>query len=144
MVQAPVSAGADATVQGPSLQVVIDDIRFAKSPGRFYEVYINLPGPADASGPDSLYFGGSISFFALSTNHGAGHAAGGAPAGKTSVIDITEAVGRLRAAGKLGDDIKVTLIERSAKPRPGLVVPPAAAPPPKVTIGSIRLQHSGE
>ena len=144
-VQAPApGAPPMPTVQGPSLQVVVDDIRFDRSPGRFYEVYVNLPQPADAKGPASIYYAGSISFFALSTQHGHGRAMLGGQAGKSAVVDVTEAVARLRAVGRLGNDIKVTLIERSAKPRPGVVGAPMAAPPPRVTIGSIRLQRSGE
>ena len=132
--------------QGPAaesaLQVVVEDIRFDRSPGRFYEVYINLPQPTDATGPTSDYYAGSISFFALATQHG--HAMAGAPATRSAVIDITEAAARLRASGRLNDDIKVTLVERSAKPKPGVVGAPMAAPAPRVTIGSVRLQRSGE
>ncbi|WZP00961.1 tyrosinase family protein [Isosphaeraceae bacterium EP7] len=141
----PGEGGAAIPVEGATLQIVIDDIRFDQSPGRFYEAYINLPGQADAGGPGSLYFAGSISFFSLSASHGGGHVMGDGPASKSAVIDATEAVVRLRAAGKLVDDLKVTLIERSARPRRNIVGAPVQAQlhPPRVTIGAIRLQYSG-
>ncbi len=133
---------------GHTIQVVIDDIRFDKSPGRSYELYVNLPDPSEAKGPGSLYYGGSLSFFALSSrSHGhAGHGMEAQNGGKTATIDITDAAARLNAAGKLGNEIKVTLIERSSSPKPGVAAAPAGNNPParRVTIGSIKLQYSGD
>ena len=66
--------------------------------------------------------------------------------GATQVIDVTKAVTRLKALGKLQGDMKVTLIERGGRRRPRAVgaAPRVAAAPPKVTIGAIRLMKIGE
>lgn len=136
-------AGIASVPDAPRVQVAIDDIKFEGSPGRNYAVYLNLPGPADATGPKSPYYAGLLSFFALHNHDQAGHAMGG---GKTAVIDVTEAVHRLRAMGKMQGDIKVTLVEVKAKPsrRPRIAAAPRPAPPaPRVTIGSIRLLKTG-
>jgi hypothetical protein len=148
--QAAPGAEPPAT-EGPALRLAIEDIRFDASPGRFYEVYLNLPDPKEATGPDSPYFAGTLSFFGLHGPHDPAHAMA-TTRGKTQLIDVTEAVRRLQTDGKLqGEQLKVTLIERrmrggrpraAAAPPPG-VAAPAPPPAPRVTIGAIRLLRVG-
>lgn len=143
---------ADPMAEGPAVRVAVEDIRFDAPPGRIYEVYLNLPDPAEATGPRSPYFAGTISFFGLPMDHAGGHPTA-TTRGATAVVDVTEAVGRLREQGKLQDEVKVTLIPQAMKvrPKPGAAsatakaaVVPQASAQPRVTFGAIRLLKEGE
>ena len=113
---------------------------------------MNLPDPAEATGPESPYFAGTISFFALHMGHAGGHPA--APTrGATAIVDVTETVRRLREQGKLQDEVKVTLVPQTMKvsPSPEAAArprrqqwPPKAPAKPRVTFGAIRLLKEGE
>jgi hypothetical protein len=147
VVKAPGLPPAPLPPPAPRLQVAIEDIRFDGPPGTYYEIYLNLPGPNDATGPRSPYFAGTISFFALQHNQEGGHPMPAAGQGKTAIVDVTDAVNRLRALGKLGEDLKVTIrqpVTRFKARGPVLGAPPKQVAPraaaPKVTIGAVRLQ----
>jgi Common central domain of tyrosinase/Protein of unknown function (DUF_B2219) len=133
-------------IEEPAVRLAIDDIRFDGSPGRFYEVYLNLPDPSLATGSKSMYFAGTLSFFGLHGGHD--NAQQMQPQmGATQVIDVTKAVKRLKAQGKLQGELKVTLIEKSAKvqPKPGVVgAPPKATALPRVTFGTLHLLKTSD
>jgi tyrosinase len=136
---------APPAAAGPSIHIAIDDIQFEGPPGRFYEIYLNLPDPSLATGSKSPYFAGTLSFFGLHGGHGAAHQMQ-PQTGATEIIDVTKAVARLKALGKLEGDLKVTLIQKGGRRKPRAAGPAArvAAAPPKVTIGAIRLMKVGE
>lgn len=142
-------AVAGPTAEGPTVRVAVEDIRFDAPPGRIYEVYVNLPDPADATGLRSPYFAGTISFFGLHTGHTGAHPTATTP-GATAIVDVTEAVRNLREQGKLQDEVKVTLIPQTMKvrPRAGAASAPRAVPKavtePRVTFGAIRLLKEGD
>jgi hypothetical protein len=78
-----------------------------KPPGTGYSVFLNVPEGATPD-PQDVGFAGTISFFGVSATTGAARAVS---------FEISGVLQRLRAAGRLGDGLTVT-IAPAGKPRP--------------------------
>jgi Common central domain of tyrosinase/Polyphenol oxidase middle domain len=73
----------------------ITDIQYERSPGVYYEVYLDLP-PGTPQSPKSPYFIGNLSFFALMPHHGTPNASAGVGGGGKRDFDVTKVVSMLR------------------------------------------------
>jgi Common central domain of tyrosinase/Polyphenol oxidase middle domain/Protein of unknown function (DUF_B2219) len=122
---------------GTSRHVVlqITDIQYKRSPGVYYEVYLDLPKDAHPS-PKNPYFVGNLSFFALMPHHGRANPSAG---GGSSDFNVTKVVSRLRAEHKWNSsEVSVTFV-----PTTGLVnkqgEPVPVEPGKKASLGVITL-----
>jgi hypothetical protein len=116
----------------------VDDIQYDKSPGVYYEVYLNLPA-GDKPDFHNPSFVGNLSFFALKPHQ---MAKTGAPAppqrGGTRDFDVTKVVSGLMARNSWNDSqVSVTFVARGLVDRNGeqlAINPGAKASFGKVTI----------
>jgi hypothetical protein len=121
---------------GTSHRVVlqITDIQYERSPGVYYEVYLDLPAGVSGS-PKSPYFIGNLSFFALRPHHGTPNPS----AGGNRDFDVTKVVSLLRREHKWNSSaVSVTFV-----PTTGLVdkqgLPIHVEPGKKASLGVITL-----
>lgn len=92
------------------LVLTVDDIRFDKNPGVYYEVYLNLPKDAQPD-PESIHHIGNLGFF-RSKRHGA--------AGHKVAFNITQAVQALQKANAWNErELTVTFVLRGLVPPAG-------------------------
>jgi tyrosinase len=130
-ISVPLPQEAKTTVQGIALAVgtrpnaerlilTVDGVQFDKTPGVYYEVYVNLPEGAKPD-PRSVYHVGNLSFFGLKPHDG--RHAPGAAAQEPNIaarFNITAAVGELHRNQKLNaDELRVTFVPRGVLPPKG-------------------------
>jgi hypothetical protein len=123
--------------RNPSRHVVLEitDIQYERSPGVYYEVYLNLPENVSPS-PKSPYFVGNLSFFALMPHHRRPNSSAG---GGSSDFNATKVVSMLRTEHKWNSsEVSVTFA-----PTTGLVnkqgQPVPVEPGNKASLGAITL-----
>jgi hypothetical protein len=93
-----------------ALILSVDDIRFEKNPGIYYEVYLNLPAKTEPDS-NSIYHVGNIGFFGAKGHGARGHKV---------AFDVTEAVQALQKANAWNDqELNVTFIMRGLIPPKG-------------------------
>lgn len=95
----------------------LDDIQYDRSPGHFFEVYVNLPDDITDPNFQSPHYVGNLATFALKHHHAA--AGGAAPAPPASqTFDITSVARALKAFDRWSDagDVTVTLVPRGSEP----------------------------
>ena len=129
-----------SALTGTSRRVVlqITDIQYERSPGVYYEVYLDLPEGAPRS-PKSPYFIGNLSFFALKPHHGTPNAPATAGGGGKLDFDVTKVVSMLESEHKWNSsEVSVTFV-----PTTGLVnkqeQPVPVEPGKKASLGAITL-----
>jgi len=139
---APKLAKAVGDLKAPEhVTLHLDDIQYDRSPGHFFEIYVNLPEDITEPNFQSPHYVGNLATFGLKHHHEdpADPAHPMPPANQT--FDITTTARALKAFGRWSDggDLTVTLVPRRAEPVPGKQPPKTAAktPVPKVTIGHI-------
>lgn len=132
----PVTVGVDlgteakaaltAPAGGQTYLLSIEGIAYTKQPGVHYEIYLNLPAGTGEPDPESVYYVGNLSFFALRPSGGSGSHA--THADVKQVFDVTEVVRNLRAKNLWNEDrLSVTFVPR------GLDDPAGRRQKPKVT-----------
>lgn len=93
-----------------TLILAVDDIRFEKNPGVYYEVYLNLPEKTEPD-PHSIFHIGNLGFFSRKAH---------APKGHKVAFDITQAVQALQKANAWNDkELKVSFVMRGLIPPKG-------------------------
>lgn len=123
---------------GHRIVLEVDDIRYEKPPGIYYEVYLNLPKGAepDPRGPN---FVGNLAFFALMPHpaHKPGESAQPQTGGRRD-FDITKTVSTLMAKEAWTTaQATVTFVARGLVDREGKPLP--ISPGTKATIGRIAI-----
>lgn len=117
----------------------LDNIQYEGAPGHYYEVYLNLPQGQPAN-PESPYFVGTLSFFALKPHHMAGHAGGAAAPDIKRDYDVTNIVRGLSQSGGLNEkEVSVTLVPRGAvdaDQKPLAVTPGVTGSIGKITLAT--------
>ena len=106
--------------------LTFERIRYDRNPGVYYEVYLGLR-EGETPDPRGPHYAGNLAVFALKP-----HGRQGAEAGEQSALslDVTRAIERLRAAGRLGSgDLSVSFVPRGITPPGGAEAAPTAAPP---------------
>ena len=120
----------------------LDDIQYDRSPGHFFEVYVNLPDDVSEPNFQSPHYVGNLATFALKHRHGGAADPSHPMPSASQTFDITATARALKAFGRWSDrgDLTVTLVARRAEMAGGktpLTKKFARVPPPKVTIGRI-------
>ena len=94
----------------PTWGADLSGIDFDRSPGKPYQVYLNLPEGQDPD-PHSIYFAGVLGFFGLSAAQHDAEQGGDQKPGGVRLFDITDLVARQTAAGVwTGDRPTVTFV----------------------------------
>ena len=129
----PPGGGAEAMVVTGGGPVVLKfaGIALQRPVGLYYEVYVNKPANG-ATGPESPYYAGNLSFFGL------GHRGGSAVDNGQYTLEISDLLAAQRKAGQWrGGEVSVDLVPQAA----GGVKPSAteSAARPLVTIGEISI-----
>lgn len=107
-----VPSGAASPQAAPSGRIILrlSGIDFDRSPGKPYQVYLNLPEGQDPD-PHSIYFAGVLGFFGLSAAQHDAEQGGDQKPGGVRLFDITDLVARQTAAGVwTGDRPTVTFV----------------------------------
>ena len=120
----------------------LDDIQYDRSPGHFFEVYVNLPEDVSEPNFQSPHYVGNLATFALKHHHGGAADPGHPMPPASQTFDLTTTARVLKALGRWSDggDLTVTLVARRAEPIAGKAAATkmvAKAQPPKVTVGRI-------
>ena len=125
---------------GTSHRIVlqITDIQYERSPGVYYEVYLDLPPSVSGSSKDP-HFIGNLSFFALKPHHAMPKASIEANGGAKRDFDVTKVVSTLRSEQKWNSsEVSVTfvpttgLLDKQGRPVP-------VEPGKKASLGVITL-----
>jgi hypothetical protein len=135
-----IRAAAMAAPGAPAARLVlsIEDIQFDKTPGVYYEVYLNLPKD-EAPTPESPHYVADFGFFGLKHGHGDQH---GQPKPIELRFDVGPALRRLIEGKKLDPaKLEVTFVPRTGtEPARGKQGRPGAAPGQVVaTVKQVRI-----
>jgi len=114
----------------------LSGIDFDRSPGKPYQVYLNLPEGQDPD-PHSIYFAGVLGFFGLNAaQHDIGQGGAQKPGG-VRLFDITDLVARQTAAGVWTGDRPTVTFVLGGVAEPGGTL--KANPQANARIGSVEI-----
>jgi Common central domain of tyrosinase/Polyphenol oxidase middle domain len=125
--------------RGGSHRVIlqISDIQYQRSPGVYYEMYLDLPKGGSPS-PNSPNFIGNLSFFALKPHHAMPNPSVDASDGGKSDFDVTKVVATLLRQHQWNkSQVTVTFVPKGLVDKEGR--PVAITPGERASLGAITL-----
>ena len=133
-----VPSGAASPQAAPSGRIILrlSGIDFDRSPGKPYQVYLNLPDGQDPD-PHSIYFAGVLGFFGLSAAQHDAEQGGDQKPGGVRLFDITDLVARQTAAGVWTGDRPIVTFVLGGVAEPGGTL--KANPQANARIGTVEI-----